>query len=182
MRCVLMDLMGAFGVGNHNDLATARRNLLHIGERLLENGVEWRNDDHRHLLVDQRYGPVLELARRIAFGADVGDFLELERAFKRKREARSAAEISTLWLFARSIARGSICGSRASASVINRGASINARTPAAARPRSPGNAHYSAHAGDSFTLRGMISAEGQRGITTRTTKEEGVPPTERCAL
>jgi hypothetical protein len=41
-----------------------------IGERLLENAVEWRNDDHRHLLVNESYGPVLELARCIACSVD----------------------------------------------------------------------------------------------------------------
>src|SRR6185295_249380 len=33
------------------------------------------------------------LARRVAFGMDVGDFLQLERAFERDRVRRAAAEI-----------------------------------------------------------------------------------------
>ena len=55
--------------------------------------VERRDHDHRHGLVDQRDRAVLELARRIAFGVDVGDFLELQRAFERDRIGGAAAEI-----------------------------------------------------------------------------------------
>jgi hypothetical protein len=35
---------------------------------------------------------VLELAGRISFGMDVGDFLELERAFQRDRKMQATAE------------------------------------------------------------------------------------------
>ena len=58
--------MGAFGIGDQNDLAAARRNLLQAGECLLENAVERRNDDDRHLLVDEGYWAVLSLPRGIA--------------------------------------------------------------------------------------------------------------------
>ena len=79
--------------------------------------VERRDHDHRHGLVDQRDRPVLELARRIAFGVDVGDFLELQRAFERDRIGRAAAEIEHVaWILARSRASASICGSSRSAS------------------------------------------------------------------
>ena len=47
---------------------------------------------HRQVLVDQRVGPVLHLAGRIAFGVDVGDLLQLERAFERDGEMHAAAE------------------------------------------------------------------------------------------
>ena len=40
-----------------------------------------RNHDHRHVLVNQRNGPVLQFAGRIAFRVNVGNFLELQRAF-----------------------------------------------------------------------------------------------------
>ena len=49
--------------------------------------------DDRHRLVDQRDRPVLHLARGIAFGVDVADFLELQRAFQRQRIVRAAAQI-----------------------------------------------------------------------------------------
>src|SRR5215831_17999564 len=94
-----MHLMRAFGIGDQNDFAAARRNLLHVGERLLESAIVRRNDDHWHLLVDKRYGPVLELTGRIAFGMDVRDLLELEGPFKRKRKARPATEIKDVVAF-----------------------------------------------------------------------------------
>ena len=47
---------------------------------------------HRQILVDQRVGPVLHFAGGIAFGVDVGDLLQLERAFERDREMNAAAE------------------------------------------------------------------------------------------
>ena len=52
-----------------------------------------RDGDHRHVLVDERDRAVLHLAGRIAFGVDVGDFLELQRAFERDRIVDAAAEV-----------------------------------------------------------------------------------------
>ena len=80
-------------VGDQDDLAAARRHLLHVRDGLLENAVVRRDDDDRHVLVDQRDRPVLQLAGGIAFGVDVGDFLELQRAFHGEREVGVAAEI-----------------------------------------------------------------------------------------
>ena len=45
------------------------------------------------VVVDQRDRPVLHLARGIAFGVDVADFLELQRAFERHRIVWAAAEV-----------------------------------------------------------------------------------------
>ena len=47
---------------------------------------------HRHVLVDERDRPVLHLAGGIALGVDVGDLLELERAFERDRIVDAAAQ------------------------------------------------------------------------------------------
>jgi hypothetical protein len=41
-----------------------------------------RDDDDRHRLVDQRDRPMLEFARRIAFGMDVRNLFEFEGALK----------------------------------------------------------------------------------------------------
>ena len=60
---------------------------------LLEHAVVRRDCEHRHVFVDERDRAVLEFARGIALGMDVGDFLELERAFERERIAGAAAEI-----------------------------------------------------------------------------------------
>ena len=59
---------------------------------LLEQRVVRRDVDHRHLARHQRERAVLELAGRIGLGVDVGDFLELERAFERDRVVQAAAE------------------------------------------------------------------------------------------
>ena len=48
--------------------------------------------DDRQLLIDQRVGTVLHFAGGIAFGVDVGDLLQLERAFERDGEMHAAAE------------------------------------------------------------------------------------------
>ena len=45
-----------------------------------------------HLGVEQRDGPVLQLARRVALGVDVADLLELQRALQRHRVAAAAAD------------------------------------------------------------------------------------------
>jgi hypothetical protein len=117
---------GALLVGDQDDLAAARRHLLHVGDGLLEQLVMRRDHDDRHVLVDQRDRAVLQLAGRIAFGVDVGDFLELQRAFQRQRIAGAAAEIEHV-LGLRELAREtfSICGFELQTAAIRRGASIS---------------------------------------------------------
>src|SRR3546814_6855233 len=74
-------------------LAAARHDFLHVADGLFEQRARRREDDHRDRLVDQRDRAVLHLARRIAFGVDVADFLELERAFEGERIVGAAAEV-----------------------------------------------------------------------------------------
>ena len=69
-----------------------------------------RDDDDRHVLVDQRDRPVLQLAGGIALGVDVGDFLELQRAFHGQRKVGAAAEIEHVACSARVRARPSRSG------------------------------------------------------------------------
>ena len=78
--------------GDGDDGAAARLGFLHVADHLLEHVIVRRDGDDRHLLVDERDRAVLHLARRIAFGVDVGDFLQLERAFERDRVVDAAAE------------------------------------------------------------------------------------------
>ena len=53
-----------------------------------------RGDGHHgHVLVDQGDRAVLHLAGRVALGVDVGDLLELERAFEGDRVVDAAAEV-----------------------------------------------------------------------------------------
>src|SRR3546814_3834115 len=54
-----------------------------------------RHDDHRHILVDEGDGAVLQFARCIAFGMDIADFLQLQRAFQRQRIVRTRSEEHT---------------------------------------------------------------------------------------
>jgi hypothetical protein len=120
-------LVRALGIAEQNDLAVAGCDLLRVRYGLLEHAIIGRDNDDRHVLVDQGDGPVLELAGSIAFGVNVGDFLEFERPFERNRKAGPAAEIEDVPAFGE-IARCSIWGSSASASAIKRGTSIKART------------------------------------------------------
>src|SRR5712671_7626906 len=48
------------------------------------------------ILVDQSVGPVLHFAGGIAFGVDVGNFLELEGAFQRDRVVDAASEVKKI--------------------------------------------------------------------------------------
>jgi hypothetical protein len=64
------------------DLPAAGHDLLHVGDRLVEELVVRGHDDHRDGLVHQRDGAVLEFARGVGLGVDVADLLELERAFE----------------------------------------------------------------------------------------------------
>ena len=75
------------------DRAAARLHLLHVADHLLEHMVARRDRDDRHLLVDERDRAVLHLAGRIAFGVDVRNLLELQRAFEGDRVVDAAAEV-----------------------------------------------------------------------------------------
>ncbi len=50
------------------------------------------HDHHRQIFVDQRVRAVLHLARGIAFGVDVGNFLQLQRAFERDGVMNAASQ------------------------------------------------------------------------------------------
>ena len=58
-----------------------RAGLLDLGDHLLVPGIPGGQAQDRHVLVDQGDGTVLHFAGRIAFGMDVGDLLQLQRAF-----------------------------------------------------------------------------------------------------
>ena len=82
----------AVGIGEHEHLAAARAHFLDVGLHLLQQRVVRRDHHHRHRLVHQRQRTVLELTGRVGLGMDVGDFLELQRAFQRDRIMPTATE------------------------------------------------------------------------------------------
>ena len=74
-----------FGVafrGDGDDFALASSNLLHVGNDAFIGTVFKRQRQGGKLGIDQRDRPVLHLARGIALGVNVGDFLEFQRAFQ----------------------------------------------------------------------------------------------------
>jgi hypothetical protein len=75
---------------------------------------------------------MLELARRIALGMDVRDFLELERAFERDRRTGAAAEVEHVTGFCQ-ITRELL--------------DLRLEAPARADPRRPGKNESSAFVG-----------------------------------
>ena len=88
----------ALGDHRHHD-AFARLDFLDIREGLLvehaalvARRIVRGQHHHRQLLVDQGVGPVLHLAGRISLGVDVGDLLQLERAFESDGEMHAAAQ------------------------------------------------------------------------------------------
>ena len=85
--------------GYGDDLTGARGDFLDVGQRLFValDGVAvglvfGGEDDDGEGLVNEGVGAVLHLACRVAFGVDVGNFLELERAFERNGVVDAAAE------------------------------------------------------------------------------------------
>ena len=77
---------------DRDDRPAACLGFLHVADHLLEDVIVGRDGHHRHLLVDERDRSVLHLARRIAFGVDVGNLLQLQRALERDRVVDAAAE------------------------------------------------------------------------------------------
>ena len=74
--------------GEGDDRAAARLGFLDVALHFLEDVIVRGDRDHRHLLVDERDRAVLHLAGGIALGVNVGNFLQLERAFEGDRVER----------------------------------------------------------------------------------------------
>ena len=76
-----------------------------------------RNGHDRHRLVDERDGAVLHLARRVAFGMDVGDLFELQRAFEGDRVVDAAPEVEEVAALVE--APGDLLGERLASSLLD---------------------------------------------------------------
>src|SRR5437763_6879272 len=91
---------GGVALGSYRDHDTfARFDFLDIREGLLVKGAAlftgWivRGQNHyRELFVDKGIWTVLHLTCGITFGVDIGDLLQLQRAFERDWEMNPAAE------------------------------------------------------------------------------------------
>ena len=92
---VRRQFVSRFLVADQNDATAARGDFLHVGHRLFEPGILGRDDDDGHVLVDQRDRAVFQFAGRVALGVDVGNLLELQRAFERQRERAAAPEVES---------------------------------------------------------------------------------------
>src|SRR5580700_2444144 len=85
--------------GNGNHFAGPRRHLLDVRQRFLvaQYGVAirfvlCREHHHRQRLVDEGVWSVLHFARRIPFGVNIGNFLQLQRAFERNRVVNASSK------------------------------------------------------------------------------------------
>src|SRR5439155_9704177 len=67
--------------------------FLDIAGHLLVRGTSRSDGDDGHTRVDEGDGPVLHLARRVSFGVDVRDLLELEGALEGQGEVEPAPQI-----------------------------------------------------------------------------------------
>ncbi len=84
------------GAGDGQHPPAPRLHFLKIRDGLLIYVIVRRYEHHRHVLVNQSYGPVLHLRRRIALGVDVRDFLEFERPFQGYREIDTPPQIQEM--------------------------------------------------------------------------------------
>jgi len=91
------DLLVAF-CGDGNDWTFAGFDDLQVAQSFFVKGIGWDNDYARRAFVDKRDWAVFHFGSGIAFGVDVGDFLELEGAFQgtgklywRPRKKKSSA-------------------------------------------------------------------------------------------
>jgi hypothetical protein len=78
---------------SHQDRAPiASDHFVHVRHGFFKGHVLRCEHDDGDVLVDQRDRPVLEFSGSITLGVNVGYFLELERAFQRKRVVRPTAD------------------------------------------------------------------------------------------
>ena len=76
-------------------MSVARLCLLDLRDHFFVPGVLGSNAQHGHFLVDQRDGTVFHFACGIAFGVNVGNLLEFERAFVGDGHVDAASQIQT---------------------------------------------------------------------------------------
>jgi len=80
-------------VGDQNDPAAARHDLVHVRDRLVEEPVARRHHDDGHRLVDERDRSMLEFSACMTFSMYITDFFQFQCTFQRDRIHRPSAEI-----------------------------------------------------------------------------------------
>ncbi|MCG3768263.1 MAG: hypothetical protein JW394_0367 [Nitrospira sp.] len=75
-----------------NDRRAPSLHFHQIAHGLFVQPVLRRQHDHRHVLVDERDRAMLHLSRCIAFGMNIGHFLQLQSPFQRDRKVDAAPE------------------------------------------------------------------------------------------
>ena len=88
---VLFEFRIALG-GDADDNGVTRLDFLDVRQGLLIDALLRRERDDGHALDDERERAVLELARRIGLGVNIGNLLELQRAFKRHMIVETASD------------------------------------------------------------------------------------------
>lgn len=68
-------------VGDGHDMSATGFYFFDIADGLLEHGFQGSQSDDRNAFFDQGQGTMLQFTRSIGFRVNVGDFLELQRAF-----------------------------------------------------------------------------------------------------
>ena len=69
-----------------------RAHFLHVRQHLLVRVTPSCDGENGHQFVYQGNRPVLEFARRIAFGVDIGNLFQLQSAFERRGRAEVATD------------------------------------------------------------------------------------------
>src|SRR5215470_15184015 len=87
--------MVAFG-SQCNDNSVPDLDFFDIPHRLTVNRILWGKYNDRHLRIDQGDGTVLHFTGGIAFGMNIRNLLQFERAFHRHRTMDPSAEIQEI--------------------------------------------------------------------------------------
>src|SRR5688572_5881220 len=80
-------------VDETDDLGLARCGFLQVAERALTVSVGRHQRKDGQFAVDERYWPVFHLPCWVAFGMNVGDFLQLQRALQGDWVERAARQV-----------------------------------------------------------------------------------------
>ena len=87
------------GIGQYIQNTATGAHFVQIALELFQQRVIGRDRDHRHFAGHQRQRPMLEFARRIGLGVNVGDFLEFQSTFHRNRVVQTTPQEKSVFFF-----------------------------------------------------------------------------------